>query len=163
MTARPPRRSPGRRLRHCLRHRLPLHAPRRRYAQREQCPLLTRGIWVQMPAGPRASPQQGQHGLGSTTGASCSRPSDSRLGGLTELAVPACGPAFTCPPCSRRWRITRRRPSAGSAARGDQHALAIGDKAAASRVLPGAAANCPIQLRVLRPPRRSHPRRKRVR
>jgi hypothetical protein len=34
---------------------------------------------------------------------------------------------------------------AGSAARGDQHALAIGDKAAASRVLPGAAANRPTR------------------
>jgi hypothetical protein len=39
-------------------------------------------------------------------------------------------------------------------------ALAIGDKAAASRVLPGAAANRPIQERERRSSRRSHSRRK---
>src|SRR5271154_6285291 len=61
--------------------------------------------------------------------------------GCRPASVPATGSAASRERNGSIVLPNRAVPGAGSVARGDQHALAIGGNAAASRVLPGATAN----------------------
>ena len=139
MAARPRGRSPGRRFRHSPRHRLPPHARECTSAQR-------------VSKAPASARHLGANGCGLASvpaiGSATTREHNGSIvlpnratRGWVDLRDSRRQRADLLSPARRAHDTGESRVAvrgAGSAARGDQHALAIGDKAAASCVLPGA-------------------------